>query len=120
MLLTVLFSLLYVTYYLSDYIIKPKLNWYLFIQFSGCNFKLHHSAVSSFFSTYLHDRGELKQWMERVEKFRRKKNPPKFHMVSDVELTVMLPFPAGLLSFITSGLVSFLEETIWAKKNKKQ
>lgn len=58
--------------------------------------------------------------MERVEKFRRKKNPPKFHMVSGVELTVMLPFPAGLLSFIASGLVSFLEETIWPKKNKNK
>lgn len=47
-------------------------------------------------------------------------NHPKCHIVSEAELTVMLPFPAGLLSFITSGRVSFLEETIWAKKHQQQ
>lgn len=55
--------------------------------------------------------------MERVEKWRGRKQK-LLNFTSEVELTVMLPFPAGLLSFITRGLVSFLEETIWAKRTK--
>lgn len=75
---------------------------YLFIQFSGCDLKRHHPAVGSFLGVYLH---------ETVMSKNSGRNEAQ-----GVELTVMLPFPAGLfLSFITSGLVSVLEETIYTK-----
>ena len=49
-----------------------------------------------------------------------RKTNKKINQSHEAGLTVMLPFPAGRLSFITSGLVTLLEETIWTKKNKNQ